>query len=154
MYNHELYKKPTTHSAWIIYDLVVRIFFFSNTITSSPVRMYWSRMAEYSSCPAVSRMSSRQVSPSITTWRRTILSLNDWTQSIDNRWVRLEFHFENTSQHSSLNALEFADLWWRTKEYLFPVAILDSGVVLLDEVILDELNCERRLAHASIAHDH
>lgn len=33
----------------------------------SPVRMYWSRMALYSSWPAVSRMSSRHVSPSMTT---------------------------------------------------------------------------------------
>lgn len=30
----------------------------------SPVRIYWSRMAEYSSWPAVSRMSNRHVSPS------------------------------------------------------------------------------------------
>ena len=33
----------------------------------SPVLMYWSLIALYSSWPAVSRMSSRQVSPSITT---------------------------------------------------------------------------------------
>lgn len=33
----------------------------------SPVRMYWSRMALYSSWPAVSRMSNRHVSPSMTT---------------------------------------------------------------------------------------
>lgn len=30
----------------------------------SPVLMYWSRIAEYSSWPAVSRMSNKQVSPS------------------------------------------------------------------------------------------
>lgn len=36
----------------------------------SPVLMYWSLMAEYSSCPAVSRMSNRHVSPSITTCLR------------------------------------------------------------------------------------
>lgn len=36
----------------------------------SPVLMYWSLIAEYSSCPAVSRISSRHVSPSITTWSK------------------------------------------------------------------------------------
>ena len=33
----------------------------------SPVLIYWSLMALYSSCPAVSRISSKQVSPSMTT---------------------------------------------------------------------------------------
>eukprot|EP01139_Manchomonas_bermudensis_P023293 Amastigsp_a840986_14082.p2 type:complete len:161 gc:universal Amastigsp_a840986_14082:166-648(+) len=36
----------------------------------SPVRMYWSRIAEYSSWPAVSRMSSRHVSWSMITCLR------------------------------------------------------------------------------------
>lgn len=31
----------------------------------SPVRMYWSLIAEYSSWPAVSKMSSKHVSPSV-----------------------------------------------------------------------------------------
>ena len=34
---------------------------------------------------------------------------------------------------------------------LLPVAILYVGVVLLDEVVADELDGQRRLAHAAIA---
>ena len=33
--------------------------------------------------------------------------------------------------------------------HLLPIAVLDRGIVLVDEVILDQLDCQSRLAHAT-----
>ena len=58
---------------------------------------------------------------------------------------------QNTHAHTTLTV---KDGHFIIDDSLLPIAVLDSGVILLYKVRLDELNGKSRLAHSTTPHHH
>lgn len=133
----------------------------------SPVRMYWSRRALHSSWPAVSRMSSRHVSPSMTTcfryesYKRTLL--RDPHPSLDGAFTlpASPLHLSCPSTPGTMTGgpppmeqtKDMPTSGFRAGDRAIP-AHLNGGVILIHKVVLDELDGQGTLPHASSTHHH